>query len=274
MYICGIMTKYIDNRTISVDLGFDTDPLKPVLSVSLDVTQAQCADMHAHPRAQLIYSSKGTMKVVTQKSIWYISPHQAIWVPGMVEHQAFFLNDNHIRNVFVLPQNAKALPQQCFALNISPFMRELILKVTAIGNNYEKGDAGSRLIAVLLDELSTVTPTKWFLPVSDEFHLKRVIDELMKDPLDKRGIEYFAMIACTSSRTLSRLFTKELGLSFSSWRKQLRLLTAIEMLNRGIPVSQISFELGYNGPSAFIEMFRKEFGIPPGKYGTNPANFT
>jgi AraC-like DNA-binding protein len=263
------MTKCIANQPISVNLGFDTNPLKPVLSVSLDVSDTQCADKHVHPRAQLIYSSKGTMKVVTPESIWYVSPDQAIWVPGMSEHQVFFLNDNHIRNVFILPQYAKALPQQCFVLTISPFMRELILKITGIGNNYEKGGAGSRLIAVLMDELSTITPSKWFLPVSDEFHLKNVIQELLNNPGDARGIEHFAKIACTSPRNLSRLFVKDLGLSFSDWRKQLKLLTAIEMLDKGCTVSHVSFDLGYNSPSAFIEMFRKEFGIAPGKYSNN-----
>lgn len=263
------MTKYIDNRPISVDLGFDTDPLKPILSISLDVSETQCADKHAHPRAQLIYSSKGTMKVATPRSIWYVSPNQAIWVPGMHIHQVFFLNDNHIRNVFVSPQCAKALPQQFFALHVSPFMRELILKVVGIGNNYDVDGVEGRLINVLIDELGAMTPTKCFLPLSDEFHLQLVINELLKNPGDTRGIEHYAGIACTSSRTLSRLFVKELGLSFSNWRKQLRLLTAVEMLDKGVPVTQISFELGYNSPSAFIEMFRKEFGIPPGKYNSN-----
>jgi len=268
------MTKYIDNRSIFVDLGFDTDPLKPILSVSLDVSQTQCADKHAHPRAQLIYSSKGTMKVVAQKSIWYVSPRQAIWVPGMYEHQVFFLNDNHIRNVFVSAERAKVLPQQFFALNIPPFMRELILKVVRMGNNYDMDGVEGRLINVLIDELGTITPTKCFLPLSDDFHLRLAINELLKNPGDTRGIEHFAGIACTSSRTLSRLFVKELGLSFSNWRKQLRLLTAVEMLDKGVPVSQISFELGYNSPSAFIEMFRKEYGIPPGKYSSDLEPYT
>jgi AraC-like DNA-binding protein len=260
------MTKYIANQPISVDFGFDTNPSKPILSVSLDVSETQCADKHAHPRAQLIYSSKGTMKVVTPKSIWYVSPNQAIWVPGMNEHQVFFLNDNHIRNIFVSPPYAKALPQQFFALNISPFMRELILKVVGIGNNYDMNGVEGRLVNVLIDELDAMTPTRCFLPLSDNFHLQLVINKLLKNPGDTRGVEHFAGIACTSSRTLSRLFIKELGLSFRNWRKQLRLLTALEMLDKGISVSQISFELGYNSSSAFIEMFRKEFGVPPGKY--------
>lgn len=263
------MTEYIENLPISVDLGFDTNPLKPILSVSLDVSETQCADKHAHPRAQLIYSSKGTMKIVTPKSIWYVSPRQAIWVPGMNEHQVFFLNSNHVRNIFVSPQRAKALPQQLFALNISPFMRELILKVVGIGDNYDIDGAEGRLVNVLIDEFQAMTPTQCFLPLSNDFHLQLVLNELLKNPGDTRSIEHFAKIACTSSRTLSRLFIKELGLSFSHWRKQLRLLNAIEMLDTGASVGQISFELGYNSPSAFIEMFRKEFGIPPGKYSGN-----
>ena len=260
------MTKYIDNQPISVDLGFDVNPFKPILSVSLDVSETQCADKHAHARAQLIYSSMGTMKIVAEKSIWYVSPNQAIWVPAMNEHQVFFLNDNHIRNVFISPEYAKGLPHQIFALNISSFMRELILKVVGVGNDYDMNGAEGRLLHVLIDELGAMTPTTCFLPLSDNFHLQPVINELLKDPGNTRDIEQYAKIACTSSRTLSRLFSKELGLSFSNWRKQLRLLNALEMLDKGISVSQIAFDLGYNGPSAFIEMFRKEFGIPPGKY--------
>lgn len=262
------MKTYIENPPIFVDLGFDTNPLKPVLSISLDVSETQCADKHSHPRAQLIYSSKGTMKVVTKKSIWYVSPQQAVWLPSMYEHQVFFLNDNHVRNVFVAPLFAKELPQECFAINIPPFLRELILRIVSKGNDHEIESLEGRLVNILVDELATITPTKIFLPVSDNFHLKKVTDELLKNPGDTQDIEHFARIACTSSRTLSRLFIKELGLSFSKWRKQLRLVAAIEMLEKGTAVSQISFELGYNSAAAFIEMFRKEFGVSPGKYST------
>jgi AraC-like DNA-binding protein len=145
-------------------------------------------------------------------------------------------------------------------------MKELILKVVSIGNDYDMNSAAGRLVLVLIDELGAMTPTRCFLPLSDNFHLRLAINELLKDPGDTRGIEHYAKISCTSSRTLSRLFLKELGLSFSNWRKQLRLLNAFEMLDKGVPVSQISFDLGYNSPSAFIEMFRKEFGVSPGKY--------
>jgi len=69
-----------------------------------------------------------------------------------------------------------------------------------------------------------------------------------------------------SARTLARLFVKETGLTFGAWRQQARLLKALEWLAEGRPVTAIAFDLGYESPSAFIAMFRRTFGVPPGRY--------
>jgi AraC-like DNA-binding protein len=257
---------------ISVDLGFVVDSTRPVLSLSLDVFETQCAEKHRHPRAQLIYSSKGSMKVVTQDSVWLVSSSQAIWVPADYEHQVHFIQNNHIRNLFIDPAVSSHLPDKCFALNVSPFLRELILKIadtdtdTDTDDHDHPGTPRGRLVSVLLDELANITPAKIYLPVSNDFHLKKVMETLISDPGDRRNADEFATLACTSSRTLARLFVREVGLTFGDWRKRLRLMVALEKLEKGMPVSQVSIELGYNSISAFIEMFRKEFGVSPGNF--------
>jgi AraC-type DNA-binding domain-containing proteins len=260
------MTEYIGKTPINIDLGFVVDADKPVLPLALDVFDTQCAEMHKHPRAQLIYSCKGVMKVLVKDSIWLVSPNQAIWVPSMMDHQVFFLKENHIRNLYFDPSVASGLPQGCFTFNVSPFLRELILKIVTHDEIDSKNSPASRLIMVLLDELTTIAPAKCFLPTSNEPHIRKVIDILANHPGDKRDLTDFAEIACISPRTLVRLFTREVGMSFGSWRKQVRLMAAIEMLTKGIAVSQVSMELGYNSSSAFAEMFRKEFGTSPGRY--------
>jgi AraC-like DNA-binding protein len=263
----GIMTKSIANRTIpAVDLGFIINPDLPVISLSMDVYETKCAEKHCHPRAQLIYSSEGTMKVVVKDKMWLVSSRQAIWVPSMLEHQVYFLKSNHIRNLFIDPSVANRLPNACFAIDVSPWLKELVLKAVSIGCTYDMDSPNGRIITVLLDELATIKPTKCFLPVSDNLTIRKVIDVLLQNPGDERSMEEFASIACITPRTLSRLFSKELGLSFHEWRKQVRLLEAIIRLEKGHSIKEISFELGYNSPSAFIEMFRKWFGISPGKY--------
>ncbi len=218
--------------TISTNLGFVTDPLKPILPFALDVFETQCAEIHKHPRAQLIYSCKGTMKVMVKNSIWLVSSNQSIWVPGMYEHQVFFLKSNHIRNLFIDPSVSVQLPDSCLAFDVSPFLRELILKVVNIGDSYNLDSPEGRLINVLLDEIKAIKPTRFFLPISDELHVKKVMDILISNPGDKRNIEEFADLTYVSSRTLARLFIRETGLTFGDWRKQVRVIAAIEKIRK------------------------------------------
>lgn len=69
--------------------------------------------------------------------------------------------------------------------------------------------------------------------------------------------------AALSERSFERHFRSETGLSFRAWRRQARLLKAVEWLSLGAPVGEVSDRLGYEGPSAFVAGFRKAFGVTP-----------
>lgn len=261
------MTKSIKKETMfPIELGFIINPELPIIPLALDVFETQCADKHSHPRAQLIYSCSGTMRVTVENHVWLVTSRQAIWVPSMYEHHVAFLKNNHVRNLFIDTSVLSNLPDTCFALDVSPFLRELILRIVNIGTDYQMNSAEGRIIQVTLDELAGIKSTKCFLPISNEPRLKKVMNELINNASDKRTIEEFASLACTTSRTLSRLFIKEVGMTFVNWRKQIRMMEAIERLEKGIPIAQIALELGYNSTSSFIEVFRKEFGVSPSNY--------
>jgi len=69
-----------------------------------------------------------------------------------------------------------------------------------------------------------------------------------------------------SSRTLTRRFEAELGLTLRSWKRRLRLFRAIEILGGGLSVTTTAMELGYGSASAFIFAFRSELGYSPHAY--------
>jgi AraC-like DNA-binding protein len=94
----------------------------------------------------------------------------------------------------------------------------------------------------------------------------RVIEMLLEKPGDNRDFDAWSRVAGAGSRTLARLFVAETGLTFGVWRKRLLLQEAIRLLDQGQPVTQVAFDLGYQSQSAFISMFRKELGMPPGQY--------
>jgi AraC-like DNA-binding protein len=69
--------------------------------------------------------------------------------------------------------------------------------------------------------------------------------------------------AGASPRTIERIFRREVGLSFESWRRQFRLMKAIELLAGGCTVKEVAFEIGYRQPSAFVQVFRRTLGATP-----------
>jgi AraC-like DNA-binding protein len=52
-------------------------------------------------------------------------------------------------------------------------------------------------------------------------------------------------------------------MNFETWRRQVRLMKAIELLVGGCPVKEVAFEVGYRQSSTFVEMFRKTLGTTP-----------
>ena len=55
-------------------------------------------------------------------------------------------------------------------------------------------------------------------------------------------------------------------MTFGRWRQRLRLIEALRSLAAGEEVTKVALHVGYNSPSAFIAMFRRELGHTPARY--------
>jgi AraC-like DNA-binding protein len=243
----------------------------PIIPLSMRVNRAGCAAPHAHPRGQLIFASSGVMRVICGRDIWVVPPSQAVWMPPGIEHEVYFPGDVSLCNLFVDPSVTAGLPEHCTVIKVSPLLRELILRAVQVGDNYASGSPGFRIMTVILDELRQAEETLLHLPMGRDERLLRVMEALLNDPGDKRELDDLAEIAGASSRTLSRLFVRETGLTFGAWRKRLMLQEAVDRLGKGENVTKVAFDLGYQSLSAFVGMFRRSLGISPGQYSRRQA---
>ncbi|MNT83546.1 HTH-type transcriptional regulator ChbR [compost metagenome] len=75
----------------------------------------------------------------------------------------------------------------------------------------------------------------------------------------------WAALLNSSEKTLTRAFQRETGLSFRQWRQRLRLLAALQPLERGASVTEVALASGYESPSAFIAAFKGLFEVTPGE---------
>ncbi|UGX87258.1 helix-turn-helix domain-containing protein [Phyllobacterium meliloti] len=124
----------------------------------------------------------------------------------------------------------------------------------------------NRLVDVLLDEVQWMTEGTLHLSMPSDLRLVRACEQILANPGDKRNLSELALSSGTSVRTLSRLAHSELGIPFSVWCQQVRMLHAIPKLAAGWPITQIALELGYDSPGAFAATFRRFLGVKPSAY--------
>ncbi len=247
-------------------LGMRLDPALPILGLHDLVLTDFEFDFHRHPRGQLAYASSGVIKVYTDSGSWIVPPSQALWIPGGMRHSVNPEVTSEIRHLFIDPSCLPRLPEQCSVVEVSPLLRELILRVADFGDDYPPDSPASRLCAVILDELQALEPSQLHLPASNDRRLKRVMQGMIDQPAASTGLADWATRVGASERTLRRLFIKQTGMTFQQWRRQLLLHEAVDRLGRGESVMKVALELGYRSPSAFVAMFKKALGKPPGQY--------
>lgn len=246
--------------------GQVVDPLRPIIGLQDRLEGDMEMEPHRHPRGQLAYASEGIIRVYTDTGSWVVPPTQAVWIPGNITHLTRAEVSAEIRHLFVDAAYLEQLPDQCSVVEVSSLLRELILRVADFGDHYAPDGPASRLCAVILDELHALKPSLLYLPGAEDRRLQRVMKAMIANPNAEQGLDHWSQQVGASERTLSRLFLKETGMNFQQWRKQLLLQEAVDRLGQGDAVTDIALELGYRSPSAFIAMFRKALGKPPGQY--------
>ena len=245
---------------------------QPLVAHRRDLAEGQVIELHHHRRAQLLYASAGVMTITTAGGSFVVPPHRGLWVPGGVEHRVQARTPVAMRTLYLEPEAAPGMPGEVRVLQVTPLLRELILAMVDGARDYAPDSPGSRVMAVILDQLRVLPAAPLSLPVPADPRLRRLVEGLMAEPGDARGLDAWAREIGSSERTLSRLFAAQTGMTFRAWRQQRRLLRALELLAGGVAVTAVALELGYESTSAFTAMFRRALGTSPTRYFDAPAS--
>jgi AraC-like DNA-binding protein len=181
-------------------------------------------------------------------------------------HETRHLASTRLRTFYVLAEAARRLPQHTTVLQVGPLMREVIAVLVSRPRDYDESGPDGRLVSVLLDLIEASPGLALSVPIPKSMDLVGLAYRILEGPAAPSALREYAQDLNISSRTLERRFKGETGISLRSYRRQAKLLKALELLASGMPVSRISDSLGFNEPSAFIAMFKDATGITPGRY--------
>ena len=240
---------------------------KFVLTHQIDMPGGYKGQLHRHAWYQLMYASTGVLNVEYQNQIMLVPPQKAIWLPPNCDHRVRVPVGAHFHSVYFRPDVVSELGDDSKVLSITPLVRELILSVgemTSLDKMLD--DKGLRLTQVLIDQLSLQADSALSLLIPLDKRLSKLVSHIIQTPSDATSLEDWAQRLGLSSRTITRIFTKEVGIGFKEWRQKVRLLEAINLLEQGLSVTQVALEVGYQSPSAFTYAFKQVFDTNPASY--------
>jgi AraC-like DNA-binding protein len=240
---------------------------RPVSALAKSYPPAYADYAHHHSRAQFLYAESGSMRLTTGLGCWIIPPKRAVWIPAGYIHQAGSIGALEMRTLFIdTTADLAQVPSVPRMLRVSALLHELVLRVVDMPHEYDEADQDGRVVRTLLGEIDWTPIHPVSLPSLRDKRLRRMEQALLKNHAEPKTLEQWAAKLGMSPRTLTRLFRKEIDLTFQSWRDQLKTFVAIPMLTEGRPLAEIPDALGYDTAWAFTAMFKRVTGKLPSKY--------
>src|SRR5262245_37577233 len=162
---CQEMSRIGHNERPLVNPDEFRDAPRAVVIVANEYPDRHYIPPHRHDRAQLLYAVTGVMSVGTGAGTWVVPPLRAVWIPPRTEHEVRILGPVSMRSVNVAARSARALPDTCGVIHVTPLLRELILRAAEFPLLYDERSTQGRIMALILDEIRTFRALPLHLPM-------------------------------------------------------------------------------------------------------------
>jgi AraC-like DNA-binding protein len=218
---------------------------------------------HAHGSDQLIYAIEGIMEVSSGRNVWTLPPQFALWLPAKTSHRIQMIGGVRMRTLYFRPGTVLRRQRGSSLLYVVPLLRELIIEAVRLGRLRQRNLPECAVRDLLALQLANATAAPLGLTMPSEPRALAVAQLIAGKLTDPRPLAKLCGEAGVGVRTAQRIFRRELGIDIDTWRRQVRLTRAVQLLVAGHSVKEVSFRVGYKQSGAFVEAFRRLFGSTP-----------
>ena len=215
--------------------------LKPITVVSRVIAVNSVVTKHSHSWGQFVYASKGVLLVVTDTERFIVPPEQGVWLLPEIAHEVTAITDVKLTSFYFRNDLLDELPNQSCVLTVNDFLKTLILEANDISSDYLWSGEYGLLLRLILKKLVLAPNAIFQLPYPKDSRLLTMLSLIQKEPSNRYCLKQWGTIVGASTRTLSRLFKKETGLTYQIWRQRLNIQIAIGQLSKGHSITSISY---------------------------------
>ncbi|WP_398454504.1 AraC family transcriptional regulator [Sphingobacterium thalpophilum] len=228
-----------------------------------------------HRKARLLYAEGGIIHIFTAEKHWYLPGRFYMWIPSdTVYHLESSSSHIHLYSFYFKTDahEASVLAKPGIFLS-NDLMHEMFLFARDwTGGIHAQNDYAKycllRAMKAIIPEMSSpidAFPMQHPYPKSEKL---RSIARYLNANIDKSfTIEQVAARFGMSSRSLSRLFKEDMGISYIRFLRAIRISKALELMSENsYSIFEIAFRVGYNELSSFSNIFTRVTGIRPSVY--------
>jgi AraC-like DNA-binding protein len=227
-----------------------------------DTASAHDMHRHAHHTGQFILVETGTSHLYTEHGAWSIPAHRIAWVPPDVLHASKASGQG--RGWVVIPPAELAdLPSRVCMLRASGLLVSALHRLAQLP---PRDHLSGLLWRVVAEEMRGAQPELLEVPLPSSPRLLKVAQIVLKSPTAAISLDQIAHQAGMSRRSFARHFRGQTGLSFTRWKRAVIAQHALELVALGHKISSVATDVGYESVSAFIAMFRRQYGESPRQF--------
>jgi AraC-like DNA-binding protein len=228
---------------------YDPKPGVAVATLAYEYPREFDVSEHAHGSDQLIYATSGLMEVFDDRSTWLIPPQFALWIPAGHFHRIHMPVPVSMRTLYLRTGLTTRPEPGCAVLHITPLLQELILETVRVRQLRVRNRYECALRDLLIFQLQIASPLPTFVTLPRDPRALCVAQAVLRNLAVPKTMLTLCAEAGVSGRTIERIFSKEVGFNFESWRRQVRLTRAVELLVSGCSIKEITYKVGYCQPS-------------------------
>lgn len=231
---------------------------RPVAAMARVYEGSVGSGWHSHRRGQLLLITDGFMMARIPSASFIVPsghglliapdvPH-AVTAHGRVAMQSLYIEAADTPEVAWEP--IRVIPTSALlSATVAALLREPTL--------YDEQGRGGHLVALILEEIAGAEESPFALPMPSDKRLQKLCNDLSDTPSIDLDIDHWADRLGMSRRTMTRRFRTETGMSFSEWRRRVRMAHVMRRRAEGARLDEAAVDVGYRSLSALRKAMRE-----------------
>ena len=258
----------------------EVDRIPDAIYINHDYLGEYNVSEHSHEKVQFLYTEGGVVQVKTENSNYFLpARHYMLIAPGM-KHSIEPSSDKVImRNVyFPVLEESKEFYNKTAIYPVNDFLLHFLMYTNKWnGTVLPESDKDYSILKAFACLLPDLSKHRLFfsLPLTQNERLNKILEHLRENVGKQILFDDLAAQFGFSSRSLSRLFQKELSMSFVQYFILFRMLKALHLIaEKKLTISEIAYAVGYSSLPTFSNTFAKIIGVRPTEYATAKGVFS